>query len=784
MPRGIEIACDGVSGMKQLRTIRDENTASKPAGGWGSVKSLAGILTREGIPVSGSLVLSLQNKPHGFACVSCAWAKPAEPHPFEFCENGAKATAWELTTARTTPEVFARHTVAELSRWQDHDLEQHGRLTHPVRWNFETDKYEPVSWDSAFKEIGEELRKLAPNDVVFYSSGRASLEASYMYSLFARMYGTNNLPDSSNMCHESTSVALPESLGVSVGTVTLDDFDAADAIFFFGQNVGSNSPRMLHQLQDARARGVPIVTFNPLRERGLVSFINPQSPSEMLTGRETEVSTQYHQLKPGGDIAAIMGICKALLETNDAAWEAGRTSVLDHDFIAEHTHGFDAFALGVRRESWDHLVRHSGLTRAAMEAAAAVYAAHDRVIAVYGMGLTQHRAGVEAVQMLANLLLLRGNIGKRGAGICPVRGHSNVQGQRTVGISEKPELVPLDRLAEQFGFNPPREKGLNTVEACEAILVNKVRGFIALGGNFIRAIPEREAMEEAWTRLRLTVQVATKLNRSHLIHGEISYILPCLGRTEIDAQETGPQVVSVEDSTSCIHGSKGVRKPASTHLLSEPKIVAELAKAALAPNPRLDWDEWVADYARIRDAIELTYPDMFRNFNERFLAPGGFHRHNSARQREWKTTTGKANFVVPVSLDEDRDMPESGHEVLRMMTLRSNDQFNTTIYGYTDRFRGIDGTRMVVLMNRDDVDRLGLQSGELVGIRTVANDRVRVMHGFRVIPYDIPEGCVGTYYPEANALVPLWHHAERSKVPAAKSVPVIVFRTDEQSSFR
>jgi molybdopterin-dependent oxidoreductase alpha subunit len=386
--------------------------------------------------------------------------------------------------------------------------------------------------------------------------------------------------------------------------------------------------------------------------------------------------------------------------------------------------------------------------------------------------------------MVANLLLLRGNIGKEGAGICPVRGHSNVQGQRTVGISENPELVPLDRIAEQFGFSPPREKGMNTVEACEAILAEKVRGFISLGGNFIRAIPEREAMEQAWSKLRLTVQVATKLNRSHLVHGEISYILPCLGRTEIDMRETGAQTVSVEDSTACIHGSKGVRGPASPHLLSEPKIVAELAKATLAVNPKLDWDAWVADYARIRDAIEQTYPEMFRDFNRRFLTPGGFRRPIAASRREWKTKNGKANFVVPSSLNEDPDMPEDSHDVLRMMTLRSNDQFNTTIYGYSDRFRGIEGTRMVVLMNRNDVDRLRLKSGELVGIRTMANDRIREMHGFRVTPYDIPVGCIGTYYPEANALIPLWHHAERSKVPAAKSIPVTVFRTNEISLFK
>ena len=748
-----------------------------PAGGWGSVKSLANILFRTGVPFGGSLLLTHQNKTDGFACVSCAWGKPARPRPFEYCENGAKATAWEITSARCTPAFFAAHTLAELRTWSDHDLEAQGRLTEPLRWDPTTDTYVPVSWGAAFRAIGADLRQRDPAQVVFYASGRASLEASYMYALFARMYGTNNLPDSSNMCHESTSVALPESIGVPVGTVTLEDFPQADCILFSGQNAGSNSPRMLHDLQEASRRGVPIVTFNPLRERGLERFVNPQSPTEMLTDASTRISSQYHQVKAGGDIAALFGICKALIAADDDAAASGAPRVLDHAFLAEHTHGFEAFAAAARAQAWPALQSRSGISRTAMEAAAAVYARADRVIGIYGMGLTQHRAGVAAVQMVVNLLLLRGNIGKPGAGVCPVRGHSNVQGQRTVGITEKPELVPLDRLAEQYGFQPPREKGLNTVEACEAILDGKVQAFVGLGGNFVRAIPEREAMEEAWGRLGLTVQIATKLNRSHLVHGGVSYLLPCLGRIEIDAQATGKQVVSVEDSTSCVHRSRGMRAPASPHLLSEIRIVAELAKATLEPNPRVDWDVWTGDYSLIRDAIEATYPDRFPDFNRRFGQPGGFHRAIAARERIWDTPTGRANFVVPPSTHEDADMPEDRRDVLRMMTLRSNDQFNTTIYGYDDRFRGIKGSRMVVLMNRNDMDRLGLDEGGEATIVTAAEDRERRMTGFRVVQYDIPDGCIGTYYPETNALIPLWHHAERSKVPAAKSVPVRVFRS-------
>jgi len=408
-----------------------------------------------------------------------------------------------------------------------------------------------------------------------------------------------------------------------------------------------------------------------------------------------------------------------------------------------------------------------------MEATAVTYVGSKAAMAIYGMGLTQHRAGVETIQMLVNLLLLRGNIGKPGAGICPVRGHSNVQGQRTVGISEKPKLVPMDKLAEQYGFEPPRELGYNTVEACEAILEDKVRAFFMLGGNFVRAIPDRDRMEPAWRRIRLTVNVATKLNRSHLVHGEISYVLPVLGRIEVDRQPSGPQSTSMEDSTSCIHGSKGVRAPASKHLLSEVRLVAEIAKATLDPNPKVTWDVWADDYSRIRESIAETYPEIFWDYSRRMWEPGGFHRPLPARERVWKTENGRANIVTPKGLDEDLDMPGVGHDVLRLMTLRSNDQFNTTVYGYSDRFRGIEGTRMVVLMHRDDIDRLGLKEGEQVGMETESKDNIkRAMSGFRVTPYDIPVGCVGAYYPEANVLMPVWHYAEGSKVPAAKSIPV------------
>ena len=748
---------------------------SVPSGGWGSVKTTASMLLREQVLLKGGRVVVHQNKPDGFACVSCSWAKPAHPHAIEACENGIKATAWEITPKRTPPEFFARHTVTELLSWSDLDLEAEGRLTEPLKWNGSTDRYERVGWHDAFADIAAHLKTLDAKSVVFYASGRASLEAAYLYQLMARLYGTNNLPDSSNMCHESTSVGLPQTIGVPVGTVVLEDFEHTDCIFFFGQNVGTNSPRMLHQLQEARERGVPIVTFNPLREPGLVSFVNPLSPLQMATNEATVISTQYHQVKVGGDLAALTGICKCIVDADDAARAAGTTRVVDAAFIEEHASGFDEFAAFVRGSDWRSIEVESGLSRAALEAAAGEYMRAGRVIAIYGMGLTQHRRGVENVQMVSNLLLLKGNIGRQGAGICPVRGHSNVQGQRTVGITEKPELAPLDVLEKRYGFSAPRDKGLNTVEACQGVLDGRVKGFIGLGGNFVRAVPETDLIEAAWTRLPLTVQIATKLNRSHLVHGKVAYLLPCLGRIEIDRQAAGPQSVTMEDSTGCMHGSRGVTEPASAALLSEPAILAGIADALLPFNPNIDWQAWVGDYGLIRDEIAAVFPAIFHDFNARMWTPGGFRRPLPAAQRQWKTPNGRANFKTPRSLDEDPDMHTTDPDVLRLMTMRSDDQFNTTVYSLDDRFRGVFGTRRVLLMNITDIGRLGFQEGDRVTATTVARDQDQVSRSvaeLRVTGYDIPEGCVAGYFPECNPLIPLWHHAEGSFVPAAKAIPV------------
>ncbi len=746
-----------------------------PAGGWGSLKGISRVLARELATPGIAETLMRQNKAKGYMCSACAWGKPVRPHVFEFCENGAKSTIWDLTHDRCTPEFFAKHTVTELLQWRDYDLEMQGRLTAPLRYDPISDRYVACDWEDAFAGIAAELKALDPKSVVFYASGKASLETSYLYALCARLYGSNNLPDSSNMCHETTSVSLKKVIGTPVGTCLLEDFARCDAIFYFGQNPATNSGRFLHPLQEAVKRGCKIIVFNPVREKGLMEFVNPQNPMEMLTGHGTDLAHMYLQVKPGGDIAALMGLCKHVLTVDEARRRAGAPGVLDDDFIAEHTRGFDAFATAARAADWQEIETISGLRRTDLEAAAHVYMAAERVIGVYGMGLTQHVHGSQCIAMLINLLLMRGNIGRPGTGISPVRGHSNVQGQRTVGISEKPELVPLDWLAQRFDFEPPRDKGLNTVEACEGIRDGSVRGFISLGGNFVRAIPEQGAMEEAWQKQAITVYIATKLNRSHLVHGRASWLLPCLARSEEDLQEGGPQAVAIEDSFSHIHGSIGTRKPASAHLRSEAAIVAGIAKALLPPHPRWRWDEWIADYARVRDLIEETYPDQFRGFNQRMFDAGGFYRGNHARERIWETDSGKAEFTCPSVMSALGVGTAPGR--YHLITMRSNDQFNTTIYGFSDRLRGLEGSRMILLIGPDDMAREGLRAGDVVSLVSDAGDDVhRQVSGLMVTPFDLPAGCLGGYYPEMNPLIPLWYHDEASKTPASKSVPVRIQR--------
>jgi molybdopterin-dependent oxidoreductase alpha subunit len=740
-------------------------------------------------------------------CVSCAWAKPAKTHPLEFCENGAKATAWEVTHRRADPAFFHAHTLTELESWRDHDLEEQGRLTDPLRWDSRSDKYVPISWDQVFDKIGTELRRSEPERVEFYTSGRASLEAAYMYQLFARMYGSNNLPDCSNMCHESSSVGLPQSIGASVGTAILSDFQNCDCIFYIAQNVGTSSPRLLHDLQDAVERGVKVVAINLLYERGLERFTNPQAPSQMLTGKETPIASSYYQVKSGGDIAALFGICKALIEADDIRKASGiskvsgnddepqdpsnaamvafaasiaaadKKHVIDHDFIKEHTAGFEEFAEAARNHQWSELERFSGLSQSQMMEAAQTYANSSAVMTVYGMGLTQHVMGVENVHMVINLALLRGNIGKPGANICAIRGHSNVQGQRTVGITEKPGLVPLDKLAELYSFEPPRWTGHTTVDACKAIMNEETKAFIALGGNFLRAVPETEAMEAAWRKLGLTVNIATKLNRSHVIHGKIAYLLPCLGRLEIDQQASGPQAVSMESSVAHFHGSWGRAKPASPELRSEPAIIAGLAQATLKGRGTVPWLKWIDNYNDIREAIERTYPETFQDFNTRLFQPGGFPRPLPARERKWVTHNKRANFITPHRLFPEFSIASPHAPVLHLTTLRSNDQFNTTVYGYSDRFRGVEGTRLVLFMNPNDMERFGLAEGDAVDLTTaIHSERRRSVPGLRAVSYAIPAGCCAAYYPETNPLFPLEHHDAKAKTPGYKLLPVHVSR--------
>ena len=711
-------------------------------------------------------------------CISCAWPKPANYAAFEFCENGAKAVLWELTSARCNPSFWTEeeHTVTALRSWKDHDLEKTGRLTHPLRWNAGTDRYEEVTWDEAFAAIGATLRSLPKESAVFYASGHAGLEASYLYALLARAYGNNNLPQSSNMCHETTSVGLTKVIGSPVGTIVWDDLAETDAFFVFGQNPGTNSPRFLHPLKQLKDRGGKIVTFNPVIEQGLVSFVDPQNPAAMLTGKETVISDQYHQLKAGGDVAAILGLCKCVIEADDEARTAGKAEVIDHGFIEQHTTGFDEFIQSCRDTGWAEIERESGLTEAALREAGDVYVAAEKVIGVYGMGLTQHTHGALNIAMLVNLLLLRGNIGRPGAGCCPVRGHSNVQGQRTVGIAEKVKLVPLDKLKMLFDFDPPTEDGMNIVEAVEGLFASKVRAFVSLGGNLVRAVPDQERMEQAWAAQDLTVMVSTKLNRSHLFPGKQAYILPCLGRLERDEQATGNQSVTSEDSFSMINASIGKREPVSDAVKSELAIVTGIAKATLPSSPTLHWDEWTSDYSLVRDLIEQTYPDDFRDYNKRLYQAGGFYRGNGAHERVWKTPEGRAVFTTPGQLDSLGFQDAPGR--YRLMTLRSNDQFNTTIYGYSDRLRGLKGSRDILLMCPEDIAEAGLCDGQTVTLVTDVDDaRDRRLGGLTLTAYKLPRGTIAGYYPECNVLIPIGHHDQLSKTPASKSVPVRVERT-------
>jgi molybdopterin-dependent oxidoreductase alpha subunit len=745
-----------------------------PAGGWGALQATAKALREQSILIKGGVMLHSMNQPDGFDCPGCAWPDPKHTSSFEFCENGAKALAFEATNRRVTPEFFATHTVRELEQRSDYWLEEQGRLTEPMRYDATSDHYVPVTWEEAFAVIGHELRALeSPDQAEFYTSGRTSNEAAFLYQLFVRRFGTNNFPDCSNMCHEPTSVGLPESIGIGKGTVILDDFSLADAIFVIGQNPGTNSPRMMTELRNAARRGAPIVVLNPLRERALERFAAPQDPVEMVTLSSTRIASEYCQVCVGGDVAALKGIMKLVLEAHDDAVRTNGEAVLDVAFIEQNTHGFSEFAEDLRRTDWNDILRVSGLPREQIERVATIYMKSSAVIICYGMGITQHRHGSENIQQIVNLLLLRGNFGKPGAGICPVRGHSNVQGDRTVGIDEKPKPELLDQIERVFGFRPPRTHGHAVVDAVQAMIDGRAKVFVGLGGNFVAAVPDKPIAEAAMRRLRLTVAISTKLNRGHLVHGEQALILPCLARSDIDIQKSGRQSVTVEDSMSMVHASGGLVHPPSEQLKSEVAIVCGMARATLLNDGIIEWSAFEDNYDVIREKIESVFPTLFRDFNRRIRQPGGFHLPTPPRDLVWNTPTGRANFLVFEGVAEDPRVDSAS--VLRLATLRSHNQYNTTIYGLDDRYRGVFGGRMVVFMNEFDMKERRITAGALVEIESLADDgQRRVVRGFKVLPYSIPQGSIGAYYPETNPLLPLAYHDVKSKTPAAKSIPVLV----------
>ncbi len=735
-----------------------------PAGGWGALKATAQAVANQMRIAEAPVLLLRTNKPDGFDCPGCAWPDKAHTSTFQFCENGAKAVTWEATRKRVTPEFFAAHTVTELLTWTDHDLENAGRLTHPLAYDPASDTYQPIEWDAAFARIGQTLASLPDPDMAeFYTSGRASNEAAFLFSLYAREFGTNNFPDCSNMCHEATSVGLPQAIGIGKGTVSLDDFDTCDLIISMGHNPGTNHPRMMGTLHECARRGVPIIVFNPLRERSLERFADPQDPIEMGTFGSTAIASTYFQVKVGGDAAALKGIMKALMDAD----RDGRNT-LDHEFIARHTNGYEAFAQDLDATSWTDIEQASGLRRRDLELVAEAYARSNATIVTYGMGITQHEKGTSNVQQIAALLLMRGNFGKPGAGICPLRGHSNVQGNRTVGITEKIDNTMFDHVEQTFGFRPPNRTGHDAVEAMKAMAAGRAKALICLGGNFAIALPDTEACARGMRQLDLAVHLNTKLNRSHLLIGKASIILPVLGRTESDVQAGGAQSVTVEDSMSMVHASRGKLVPASPHLRSEPAIIAGMAQATL-PHSRVNWAHLIEDYDRIRDLIEKIYPD-FRAYNERIRIPGGFRLPLPPTERIWKTASGKAEFIPFAGLREDPDIVEGN--ILRLTTLRSHDQYNTTIYGLDDRYRGVFGRRDVLFMNASDLARHGIAHGDEVDIVTSLPGQTHRRLRLTAIQHDIAAGSVGAYYPEANNLCPLDYQDTASGTPSYKSIPV------------
>ncbi|BCM93352.1 putative oxidoreductase [Abditibacteriota bacterium] len=743
--------------------IKVGHRAEHAAGPMAVAKSME-FITRESGFLRGNKVLLQLNQKDGFDCPGCAWPDPDDKRShFEYCENGAKAVAEETTKKRVTPEFFAQHSVEELGKWSDIEIGKAGRLTHPMLLDKGATHYRPVSWQEAFGVLAEELNGLAsPNEAVFYTSGRTSNEAAFLYQLFVREFGTNNLPDCSNMCHESSGCAMSETIGVGKGTVTLEDFYKADCILIFGQNPGTNHPRMLTALQKARADGCEIISFNPLPEAGLMGFLHPQHPEQLLTGG-TKISSHFVPVKINGDAAVLKGIMRVMLDIEDKEGE-----IFDRDFIAEHTHGFGELLEDLRSLDWDLVERASGVSRAKIEEVGRIIARSKRIIACWAMGLTQHKNAVATIQQVINLLLLGGHIGREGAGACPVRGHSNVQGDRTMGIWEKPKEPLLAALDHEFGITSPRQWGFDVVEAIHAMHEGKAKVFFGMGGNFLSATPDTKFTAQALHNTKLTCHVSTKLHRGHLVTGDRALILPCLGRTERDTQTSGDQFVTVENSMGIVHASHGRLEPASPELKSEPAIVAGLARAVLGKTSKVNWEELTQNYDLTRDRIERVIP-CFDNFNARVKIPGGFYLPNAAKSRVWDTPNGKANFIVAPLVEW-----KLASDQLLMMTIRSHDQYNTTIYGLDDRYRGVYNERRVVFLQADDMKTRGLKAGDIVDLKSHFEGEERVAPHFIVVEYDIPRGCAATYFPETNVLVPARSVAEKSNTPTSKSIVITI----------
>ena len=734
------------------------------AGGLPAVSSsLRHALGEAGVWRGGRLLLQL-NQFDGFDCPGCAWPDPdRERSVAEFCENGAKAVAEEGTSLRVTPEFFARHSVADLSERSDYWLGKQGRLAHPMVLRPGQTHYQPISWDGAFQLIADQLNRLeSPDEAVFYTSGRTSNEAAFLYQLFVREYGTNNLPDCSNLCHESSGYGLMETIGIGKGTVTLDDFERAEVIVVIGQNPGTNHPRMLAALQGAKKAGAKIISVNPLPEAGLLRFKHPQDLLGML-GKGTQLTDLFLQVRINGDVAFLQGLGKAILEA-----EAAQPGAVDRAFVDARTEGFEAYRRQLSGVSWAAICEGSGLSEAQIREAARLCLSTDNIIVCWAMGLTQHENAVDNVREVVNVLLLRGAFGKPGAGVCPVRGHSNVQGDRTMGIYEKPRPAFLDALEKATGISAPRKHGVDVVDAISAMAAGRAKVFFAMGGNFLSSTPDTEATAAALRRTRLTAHVSTKLHRGHLVAGETALILPCLGRTEVDVQAGREQFVTTENSMGVVQASRGRVKPAGAELLSEPRIVARLAQATLGKRSKVDWSRLADDYDRVRDLIESVIPG-FDDYNRRVRSDGGFYLPNGPREGTFTTPSAKAKFTAH-ELPRWDLLPGQ----LLMMTVRSHDQYNTTIYGLEDRYRGLKDERRVILMNRADLAARGLQAQDVVDLTSHFRGETRVARRFVVVPYDIPAGCACTYFPEANALVPLKQQAKGSGTPASKSVVITV----------